>query len=100
MVAPGVPAIPIYAPGTVVSSVYVPINWPYPPTTIFPRVPTPPVTCKAPVVVDVDAVTDCIVVVPTNVDVPEVTKLLPTNKFCPIPAPPVTINAPVLVEPD
>ena len=48
--------------------------------------PSPPKTCKAPVVVEEASVTFSILPVP------------PTNRFSPIPTPPVTWRAPVVFE--
>ena len=48
--------------------------------------PTPPATCKAPVVEFVDCVVFVTVVIP------------PTTKLPPTPTPPTTCNAPVFVE--
>jgi hypothetical protein len=63
-----------------------------PPKNPPPATPTPPRTCKAPVLVDATLVVFVIKVIFVNVLIP------PTNKPPPTPIPPRTCKAPVLVD--
>ena len=64
------------------------------PTYKLPPIPTPPRTCKAPVVVEVDCVVPKITSLLVTVELP------PTTKLPPIPTPPNgTVRAPVAVVP-
>ena len=60
-----------------------------PPIFKLPVIPTPPTTCKAPLVVEFDC--------PTTVSYPTFTELL-TYSAPPTPTPPATTNAPVVIE--
>ena len=63
-----------------------------PPTFKLRPIPTPPATCSAPLLVDVELVTLVTVVMPA-VAIPP-----PTFTFSPTPNPPATVNAPELVD--
>ena len=77
-------------PGVPPAIFIVPVIAVFPPTFKFSPIPAPPVTFKAPEVVDVDVVFALIVVAPVMVAVK------PTFNSLAIPTPPLTINAPVV----
>ena len=83
----------------------VPVVIMLPPTYKFPPIPAPPVTCNAPVFVEVEVAVPVILITvdannaaPTKLPPEPVDAIVPpTFKFPPIPTPPVTTNAPVVV---